>query len=344
MVPFVGVQSMRSMIAARGIEPLFVTLASYIEADFLRWPAFEKAPRVASHSADGVIELMPTSDGEHYTFKYVNGHPRNAAHGLQTVTAFGVLADVQTGYPVFVSEMTLATALRTAATSALAARALCRAGSRTMAIIGLGAQSEFQALAFKALLGITSLRVYDIDPRATEKFMRNMAGPGVDIVVCSDARETVSDADIVTTLTAGKRNAAVLTSAMIQPGVHINAVGGDCPGKTELDPALVRRATSFVEFEAQTRIEGELQQMPAGHAVTELWRVLTGAHPGRRSADDITLFDSVGFAIEDFSTLRFLRDVTRDMPFCETIDLIAAPSDPRNLYGLLAQPAALPGR
>jgi ornithine cyclodeaminase len=131
---------------------------------------------------------------------------------------------------------------------------------------------------------------------------------------------------------------------MIQPGVHINAVGGDCPGKTELDPALVRRATSFVEFEAQTRIEGELQQMPAGYAVTELWRVLTGAHPGRRSADDITLFDSVGFAIEDFSTLRFLRDVTRDTPFCEMIDLIAAPSDPRDLFGLLAQPASLPAR
>ena len=130
------------------------------------------SPRI---SADGVIELMPTSDGAIYGFKYVNGHPKNTREGRQTVTAFGVLADVGTGYPVLLTEMTILTALRTAATSALAAKYLAPAGARSMAIIGNGAQSEFQALAFKALLGVDRLRLYDIDRGQRE--MRRATSP-----------------------------------------------------------------------------------------------------------------------------------------------------------------------
>src|SRR3546814_19833862 len=94
---------------------------------------------------------MPTSDGEVYSFKYVNGHPSNTARGFQTVTAFGVLARVDTGYPLLLTEMTLLTALRTAATSAMAARHLAPATSNVMGIIGNGAPAEFPALAMKAV-------------------------------------------------------------------------------------------------------------------------------------------------------------------------------------------------
>ncbi len=130
VVPFVSVDNMMRLVHAVGIEALLVRLAAAIAEDFSRWEAFHKTPRIAAHSAEGVIELMPTSDGTTYGFKYVNGHPKNAADGRQTVTAFGVLADVGSGYPVLVTEMTLLTALRTAATSALAARHLARPGSR----------------------------------------------------------------------------------------------------------------------------------------------------------------------------------------------------------------------
>ena len=124
MVPFVSVEAMMRLIHHIGLEPMLRGLADYIEQDFRRWDQFDKTPRIASHSADGVIELMPTSDGETYGFKYVNGHPRNTRQGLQTVTAFGLLADVGTGYPLLLSEMTLLTARRTAATSAMVARHL----------------------------------------------------------------------------------------------------------------------------------------------------------------------------------------------------------------------------
>lgn len=120
-VPFVSVENMMRLIHRIGLERMLVELADTIEADFRRWDRFDKTPRVASHSPVGVIELMPTSDGEIYGFKYVNGHPKNTKAGLQTVTAFGLLANVSTGYPILLSEMTLLTALRTAATSALMA-------------------------------------------------------------------------------------------------------------------------------------------------------------------------------------------------------------------------------
>ena len=130
-VPFVSVDNMLKLVLHLGVERVMADLAAEIEADFKRWPLFDKTPRVASHSDVGVIELMPTSDGETYGFKYVNGHPSNMKQGLQTVTAFGLLADVATGYPVLLSEMTILTALRTAATSAMAAKWLAKASSKT---------------------------------------------------------------------------------------------------------------------------------------------------------------------------------------------------------------------
>ena len=124
LVPFVSVDNMMKIINTIGPAKVIAEIVEYIEADFLRWELFDKTPRVAAHSEEGVIELMPTSDGETYGFKYVNGHPKNTTKGLQTVTAFGMLANVSNGYPVLLSEMTILTALRTAATSAVAARYL----------------------------------------------------------------------------------------------------------------------------------------------------------------------------------------------------------------------------
>jgi ornithine cyclodeaminase len=334
-VPFVSVENMMRLVHHIGIERVLTELTDVIEADFRRWVLFDKTPRVASHSREGVIELMPTSDGEIYSFKYVNGHPKNMAQGLQTVTAFGLLAEVETGYPVLLTEMTLLTALRTAATSAMAARHLAPKGATTMAMIGNGAQAEFQALAMKAVLGITHLRLFDIDQRATEKTMRNLKASGLHLTACGSAQSAIEGAQIITTCTADKQNATILSDNMVGAGVHINAIGGDCPGKTELHRDILKRADTFVEFPPQTRIEGEIQQMPADYPVTELWQVVTGTVEGRRHAGQITLFDSVGFAIEDFSALRYVRDRIRGTAYYQNIDLIADPDDPRDLFGML---------
>ena len=334
-VPFVSVDNMLKLVLHLGVERVLRDLAAEIEADFHRWPLFDKTPRVASHSDVGVIELMPTSDGETYGFKYVNGHPSNMKQGLQTVTAFGLLADVATGYPVLLSEMTILTALRTAATSAMAAKWLAPAGSTTMALIGNGAQSEFQALGFKAICGITEVRLYDIDPAATAKCAANLAGRGLNVVSCGSPEEAILGAQIITTVTADKQYATILTDNMVGAGVHINAVGGDCPGKTELHKDILLRSSIFVEYPEQTRIEGEIQQLDADHPVIELWQVINGQAKGRTDAREITLFDSVGFAVEDFSALRYVRSKLAETGLFTQLDMIADPDDPRDLFGMI---------
>ncbi|MFY9240821.1 MAG: ornithine cyclodeaminase [Roseovarius sp.] len=339
LVPFVSVDHMMQLVHHIGIEPMLIGLADAIEEDFHRWELFDKTPRVASHSAEGVIELMPTSDGEVYGFKYVNGHPKNMKEGLQTVTAFGLLADVGNGYPVLLSEMTLLTALRTAATSAMVAKHLAPKGARTMAMIGNGAQSEFQSLAMKAICGIDTVRLWDIDPAATRKAAANLRGTGLTVVECSSAEHSMESAQIITTCTADKQCATILTDNMIGAGVHINAIGGDCPGKTELAAEILHRSDIFVEFPEQTRIEGEIQQLAPDHPVTELWQVINGTAKGRTSERQITLFDSVGFAIEDFSALRYVRAATKDTAFYHDLDLLADPDDPRDLFGMLRRAA-----
>lgn len=335
LVPFVSVDHMMQLINHTGLTQMMIGLCEYIENDFKRWELFDKTPRVASHSAEGVIELMPTSDGEVYGFKYVNGHPKNTKDGLQTVTAFGLLADVTTGYPVLLSEMTLLTALRTAATSAMAAKFLAPKGATTMAMIGNGAQSEFQSLAMQAICGITHVRLYDIDPLATEKAAAHLAAAGLEITRCKTAQDAIEGAEIITTCTADKQNATILTDNMVGSGVHINAIGGDCPGKTELHRDILLRSDIFVEFPPQTRIEGEIQQLTDDHPVQELWNVISGQTLGRRSDSQITLFDSVGFAIEDFSALRYIRDLIDGTVFFTPLDMLADPDDPRDLYGML---------
>ncbi|WP_299736873.1 ornithine cyclodeaminase [uncultured Roseobacter sp.] len=335
LVPFVSVDHMMQLIHHIGIENMLRGLADYIEADFKRWQLFDKTPRVASHSAEGVIELMPTSDGEVYGFKYVNGHPKNTSEGLQTVTAFGLLADVGTGYPVLLSEMTMLTAMRTAATSALVARVLAPKGATTMAMIGNGAQSEFQSLAMKAICGINEVRLFDADAQATEKCAANLADLGLVVTPCTTAEEAILGAQIITTCTADKQYATILTDNMVGAGVHINAIGGDCPGKTELASAILHRADIFVEYPEQTRIEGEIQQLDDTHPVTEIWQVMTGQAEGRTSDKQITLFDSVGFAIEDFSALRYVRDQIETTQLFHPLDLLADPDDPRDLFGML---------
>ncbi len=332
---YIGIEAMRTLIQREGVDHFLDHLTRYMAEDFARWDEFDKSPRTAAHSPLGVVELMPAADASLFSFKYVNGHPANALNDLQTVVAFGALSRMDTGYPVLISEMTLLTALRTAAASALAARYLIRAGSHTMALIGNGAQSEFQALAFKQLLGVERFRLYDVDPVASRKCLDNLNSAGLDAVICPSPEEAIEGAQIITTATADKRKAVIISGNMVGSGIHINAIGGDCPGKTEIAKAVLERARIFVEYEPQTRVEGEIQQLAPDHPVSELHRVIAGTEPGRRDRDEITIFDSVGFAIEDYSALRLVNDLAVRNDIGRRLDIIPDNLDPKNLFGML---------
>lgn len=333
---FVNVTDMCNLVNQIGLRPMLVDLAKFIESDYLRWEDFQKCPRTANHSPVGVVELMPVSDANEFSFKYVNGHPQNPKVGLSTVMAFGALSKMDTGFPVLISEMTILTAIRTAATSALAAKHMARKDSQSMAMIGNGAQSEFQIIAFNEIVGISEFRLFDVDKAATEKLVQNLKNEaGLRLTVCDNVTEAVDSVDIITTSTADKNYATILTDSMIKPGVHINAIGGDCPGKTELDKAILERGRVVVEYEPQSRVEGEIQQMPDDFPVIELWNVLQGRATGRHSDSEITIFDSVGFSLEDFSALRFVFSESEKRSIGSIIELIPQFNDVKDLFQCL---------
>lgn len=322
---------MARLVRDFGVATCIQGVVEKLEEDYGRWEIFQKCARTANHCDLGVVELMPSSTDEEFAFKYVNGHPKNYLHGMSTVMAFGALSDLRTGWPNLLSEMTLLTAIRTAATSVFAAKLLARPDSKKMAMIGCGAQAEFQIIAFKEVLGVQEFTVFDTDTHAAAKLKRNLGE--YKISICDSTAEAVVGADIVTTCTADKARATILTGEMIEPGMHVNAIGGDCPGKTELAAQVLTRGNVYVEYEPQTRIEGDIQQMPADFPVTELWEVLQRPSKGRTTETEVTIFDSVGFALEDFSALRWVYQVCQKHAYGEPIDLMPIMPDVKDLYG-----------
>lgn len=339
MVRLIDVPTLQRFVARRGIGTVLAELIDAIEAAYVRWDEFDKSPRHATHFDHGVIELMPVADATRYACKYVNGHPGNPRDGRMTVAALGILSDVASGYPLLVTEMTLLTALRTAATSAMVARHCARQDTRTLALVGTGAQSEFQTVAIGNERPLRQIRFYDVDPAAMEKYAHNMAEQNLELVPCGSIDEAVAGADLITVATAIKDRQSLLTPDMLRPGMHINAVGGDCPGKTELDPTLLPACDIIVEYEPQTRIEGEIQgsDLP----VTEFHDIARGRRAGRLSHDAITLFDSVGFALEDHAALNWLYANLHD---ATEVSLIPDAHDPRDLFSMLQPPTPAYGR
>ncbi|MCF6172822.1 MAG: ornithine cyclodeaminase [Campylobacteraceae bacterium] len=326
------VYDIKKIVQKIGFKDFFLEMIDMLEADYKNWDNFDKIPRVATHFPYGVIELMPTSDEEFYAFKYVNGHPRNPKFDKTTVMATGQLSVIKTGEPRLISEMTLLTALRTGATSAMAGKYLAKKNSSVLCLVGTGAQSEFQSLAFDTIFDIKEIRYFDIDSKTMDKFEKNIKKYGFNLTRCSNAKEAVNGADIVTTITADKRNQTILTKDMLENGMFINGVGGDCPGKTEMSEEVVRASEVFVEYLPQTKIEGEIQQVEDSFPTTELQEVIKGEKAGRKNDTQITLFDSVGFAIEDFSVLKLIYKLAQKYNIGKELDLIPVMDDPKDLF------------
>ncbi|MDX1809612.1 MAG: ornithine cyclodeaminase [Sulfurospirillaceae bacterium] len=326
------VYDIRKIVEKVGFQDFFLQLIKTLEEDFKNWDNFDKMPRIATHFSYGVLELMPTSDEEFYAYKYVTGHPQNPNFNKTTVMATGQLSTIDTGEPVMISEMTLLTALRTGATSAMAGKYLARKNSKVLCLIGTGAQSEFQSLAFSTQFDIQEIRYFDIDPKAMDKFEKNMSAYNFKLTRCESAKEAVIGADIVTTITADKKNQTILTQDMIEEGMFINGVGGDCPGKTELAKEVVENSSVFIEYLPQTKIEGEIQQMDDDFQTIEMHEVIKGKISGRKDEKEITLFDSVGFAVEDFSVLKLVYKLAKHYGIGKELDLIPVMNDPKNLF------------
>jgi ornithine cyclodeaminase len=331
----IDVHDLRELIGRIGISRFNREVLAALEQDFRRWQEFSLSPRHVTYCPDGVIELMPCNDAAEYSFKYVNGHPKNTAEGKLSVVALGVLADMDDGYPKLLCEMTLLTAIRTAAVGALGAKYLARDNSTDLALIGTGAQSEFLALAMLEVRPIERIHYHDIDIGAMAKFERNMHGLGPELIPCSSIEQAIADADIITTATAARRRARLFGLSQLKAGAHIHAVGGDSEGKTELDPDILSNCKLVVEYLEQTRDEGEIQNASVDMVHGELWEIISGNKAARENDSEITLFDAVGFALEDYSILKLVCRLARELDMGKEVSILPALDDPKDLFSLL---------
>src|SRR3989344_2792785 len=327
------------LIKRHGFENYLKDLMQQLKKDFTRWKEFNKIPRPSMQVSSGVLELMPICDSTYYAFKYVNCHPKNPEKGLLTVVATGQLSRVDTGYPIMFSEMTLLTALRTAATTALATDLMARKNSHVLAIIGTAAQAEFLVKAISLVRDIKEVRYFDIDSRAMDKFEKNMAGSSFKLSRCNNGQGVVSGADIITTCTACRARVDVLKDVWVTKGVHINGLGGDTIGKTELESQILHRSKIVVEYFEQCFIEGEIQRFTKEEAKekvhAELHELIIGAKSGRENDEEITLYDSVGVALEDYSALVLTYNLANKYNLGQEMNFTPVLANPKNLISLL---------
>ena len=340
MVKICSVSAIAKIIESHSLDKLLSDLIQELKKDFARWSDFDKRPRSSFGNDDGVLELMPISDQELFSYKYVNAHPKNPFDNKQTVTAIGQLSNMSDGYPILISEMTLLTALRTAATAALATDLLSKKDSSVLSLIGTGAQSDFQAVATRLVRPIKTIKFYDIDQNAMQKFQKNMSHYDFELIPCKSHEEAVEGSSIITVCTAARKHEIVIKDEWVKKGMHINGLGGDCPGKTELDKKTLERSKVIVELFEQSFIEGDIQLFAtkgeakkAVHA--ELWQLINNLKSKRESSDEITVFDSVGFAIEDLSVLKMIYNMSNKYNIGQNIDMIPNITDPKNLFSVL---------
>jgi ornithine cyclodeaminase len=337
----ISVESLTKIINRHGFDAFMRDLIVNLKEDFGKWEEFTKMPRPAMHVPGGVIELMPICDNrKYYSFKYVNGHPKNPFTGKMTVSATGQLSTIDSGYPVMFSEMTILTAFRTAAAAALATDLMARKNAKIVAIIGTGAQSEFQIRALQLVRNITEVRYFDINEKAMDKFEKNMRDQNLKMTRCVSAKQAVFTSDIITVCTASKKRAVIVKDAWVKKGVHINGLGGDTAGKTELERKTLQRCLIAVEYFEQSFIEGEIQQFSLReakkHVAAHLHELVKGTKKGRVAGKDITLFDSVGIALEDYSALRLTYKLAEKYKIGQDLNLVPDISDPKNLFSAIA--------
>jgi ornithine cyclodeaminase len=237
------------------------------------------------------------------------------------------------------SEMTVLTALRTAATTAIATDLMARKNSRVLVMIGTGAQSEFLVKAIRLVRDIAEVRYFDIDELTMDKFENNLKQDKFKLVRCASAEEAVRGADIITTCTACRAHVDVLKNNWIKQGVHINGIGGDSAGKTELEFSILSRCKIVVEYFDQSIIEGEIQRYTAEEAKhrvhAELYELIKAAKTARTSDSEITLYDAVGIGLEDYSALKYTYNLARRYNLGQESNLTPVLPDPKNLISLL---------
>ena len=251
----------------------------------------------------GDFRAMPARGAGLAILKWVTSFPGNPERGLPVVMGMIAVSSAEDGHPLALVDVRSVTALRTGAVAAIAAQELAREDAASAGIVGCGLHGAWAARCLAAAEYGPGV-CFDVDPDAAGALAGELgweAGSLDEALAC----------DVVTCVTPGHE--PVVTEAAIRPGVHFSMLGADGPGKAEADAEAVARCELFCDEWAQASHGGELtgaveSRLVTRERVTELGAVLTGAAPGRSSADAVTLFDSTGLAIQDLAIVRALLD------------------------------------
>jgi len=278
---------------------------------------------------NGVTLFMPAylSDDDAMALKIVSVFDDNPSKGLPLIHALVVVVDAETGAPEAVMDGTYLTALRTAAASGAATDALARPDAQVMAIFGAGAQGRTQLEAVCAVRPVSAAWIYDLDRERADAVAEQVGEKlGLFIKVAETPGHAASRADVICTTTTS--SSPVFDDSDVRPGTHINAIGAYTPRMQEIPPETVLRAKVVIDHhEAALAEAGDLVipmeegLITAEHIHAELGDVLSGARPGRESADEITLFKSVGVAVQDVAAARAALQAARELGLGKEVTL-----------------------
>lgn len=273
--------------------------------------------RVEAREKGGDILMMPCyiPDMNIFSLKLVTVYPGNLQRGLPTINAVVIVLDAETGVAKLVAEARALTGLRTAAATAVSVKYLARRDSEIVGIVGCGYQAVWQTRVLADMLKGVKFLAYDIDGERMKAFVKQVAGEGIDIQAAGSAEDLVRKSDIVVTVTTSKT--PVIFDSWVRDGTHISAIGGYTPEMVEIDPRLTARAKLVVDSREAVKEEaGDILQpikmglMTFNHIHAEIGEVVAGLKPGRENDREITLFKSVGLAVQDAAASKILLEKT----------------------------------
>jgi ornithine cyclodeaminase/alanine dehydrogenase-like protein (mu-crystallin family) len=293
---------------------------------------------VLSAPHDGLLEWMPAiRRGSTVSVKMVGYNPHNPlTYRLPTILSTLYVFDAATGHLRSVIDGTFATALRTGAASAIASRILARPGARTVGLIGCGAQAVTQLHALSRVFDVNEVLVSDLDATSEKTFARRSRFPADRVRVASPA-EVERHADIICTATSVAPGAGpVLSGDNLRPGVHINSVGSDMPGKCELPRSLLRQAVVCPDHPAQAAREGECQQLDPEEIGPSLFDLVQSPALADPLREVLTVYDSTGLALQDLAMAELFEDLAVAYEVGHELVIETNAGDPQDPYAFLA--------
>ncbi|HSJ64053.1 MAG TPA: ornithine cyclodeaminase family protein [Gemmatimonadaceae bacterium] len=341
-----GKDDLRSLVEAVGLDRLMDLSIEHIEqllhsqgSDALEIPARQGFVDVSGETS--VMEWMPILRRRHHTLiKHVGYHPSNpAVRDLPTILSVLALFDEASGHMRTICDGTFLTAIRTGAASAVASRVLALPESRTLGLVGCGAQAVTQLHALTRVFPLDTILYFDRDPETQASFPHRAARFAVELQAAGPD-EIAQRSDIICTVTSVAAHAGpVIALTDCADWLHVNAVGSDLPGKTELPVAFLRGGLVVPDFTPQAAREGESQQLEPAQIGPELHEIVK--HPNRYQAwrHRHTVFDSTGFALEDLAVLEVLEALAAEHGIGSDVEIEAIGSDPHDPYGFLNAPA-----